>query len=275
MLLSRLPNGLARQNTIKAFPCPSKKKPAQRPSITKIGVPFEPFIPLRASRMPSPVTAPKLFVYNVFKHAYLIFFNIIQKWQFRSGMKDALGKSYKPKYTQWLNESIETFTKVNTAFAAKRVDDVRDNMSEFVYRALSKRQSQLPRKLTLGWELVKFNGTPKMVTFHAFPHDDGSTLMLQVCYKFQTTQKLTFKSIGEKKPREDIKELTEYIAFNIDPYTDKVVIAGSVFESVPEKKLRASSMPSQEETINYMISNADIYRVEPKELLELESSKSN
>ncbi|GME73142.1 unnamed protein product [[Candida] boidinii] len=244
------------------------KQTNQRPAISKIGIPFEPYIPTRWSRMPNFFTSPKLFLKNIFKRCYLSAFNTVQVYQFRR----AIGKENKPNFLKWKNEAIETYCAINKAFASKNVESVRERMCEFVYFALGKRQTGLPKNVSLGWDLVKFNSKPKLISFHQFPHDDGSILLLQIIYKFDTKQRLSFKKIGSGKKdiTEQVKDLTEYVAFNVDPYTDKIVLAGSVFESPVERELTPKAMPSQEETVNNMIKNADIYRIEKKDVEKLE-----
>ncbi|GME78455.1 unnamed protein product [Ambrosiozyma monospora] len=241
----------------------------QRPAINKIGVPFQPFVPVRASRRPNLFTSPKLFFINLYKLTALTAFNVYQRWKFSSSM----GKNYKPNYIKWNNDVIDVFVKVNTAFSERKIEKVRDLMSDYVYFALGKRQASLPKNISLGWDLIKFNSKPKLMSFYPFPHDDGSTLLVQVTYRFETKQRLTFKKHGSKEIKEEVKDLVEYLSFNVDPYTEKVILAGSVFESPITRELSAKSMPSQEETINNMIANGDIYRIEPAELEQIQASK--
>ncbi|VEU20960.1 DEKNAAC101873 [Brettanomyces naardenensis] len=250
-----------------------KKMKQQRPTIAKVGIPFEPFIPPRWSRLPNPITSPILYAKCFFKKIYMSCYNWVQVYQFKRNM----GKGYKPNFLKWKNEAIEDYVKVNKAFSERKLEKARDLMAEYVYFALGRRQKQLPKNTSLGWELVRFNSQPKLVTFHTFPHDDGSILLSQIVYKFDTKQKMIIKKRNSPEFTEKVRDLVEYLAFNVDPYTDRVVIAGSVFESIPQRGLSQTAMPSQEETINCMVRNGDIYRPEPsyeEKLAEVKASKS-
>ncbi|QPG73352.1 hypothetical protein FOA43_000662 [Brettanomyces nanus] len=238
-----------------------KKMKQQRPTISKVGIPFEPFIAPRWSRMPNPIISPIRFTKCIFKKVYMSCYDWVQVYQFKRNM----GKGYKPNFLKWKNDAIESYVKVNKAFSERNIDKARDHMAEYVYFALGRRQKELPKNTTLGWDLVKFNKEPKLITFHTFPHDDGSVLLCQIIYQFDTKQKMTIKHRNSREFQEKTKDLVEYLAFNVDPYTDRVVVSGSVFESLPQRQLSQGAMPSQEETINCMVKNGDIYRPEPSD----------
>ncbi len=241
----------------------------QRPTINRVGVPFIPYICPRRSRLPSPLSSPIVFVKCLFKRVYMSCYNWVNVYKF----KNTMGKGYKPNFVKWKNEAIEIYVKVNQSFADKKIAGVRELMSDYVYISLKHRQKELPKDVTLGWELVKFNAPPKLISFHAFPHEDGSVLLCQIIYRFQTKQKMVVKRKTSKKLNAKVKDLTEYISFNIDPFTDDCVIAGSVFESIPERPLSQGAMPTQTETINMMIKNGDIYRPEPSYSEQLAETK--
>ncbi len=240
-----------------------------RPTINRVGVPFVPYICPRWSRLPSPVTSPIIFIKCIFKRVYMSCYNWVNVYKF----KNTMGKGYKPNFVKWKNEAIEIYVKVNQSFANKKIANVRELMSDYVYISLKRRQKELSKDISLGWELEKFNAPPKLISFHAFPHEDGSVLLCQIIYKFQTKQKMIVKRKSSKKFDSKVKDLTEYISFNVDPFTDDCVIAGSVFESIPERPLSQGAMPTQTETINKMIKNGDIYRQEPSYSEQLAETK--
>ena len=173
-----------------------------------------------------------------------------------------MGKGYKPQFVAWKNKAITEFVRVNKAFSERRIESIRDEVSEFVYFQLGKRQAALPNAL-IEWELVKFNSPPKLLSFNAFPHEDGSTLLCQIIYKFDTKQKWIVKKRGEDKITETERDMVEYLAFNIDPYNDNVCLAGSVFEAPLDRKLESKVVASQTKALEYMNINGDIYRTEP------------
>lgn len=233
-----------------------KRQQQQRPTINKVGVPHDPYIPVSYSKLP--LSQPLKTLRALWSRVKLFAFNWVQVYQFKSGM----GKGYKPQFVKWKNTAITEFVKVNKAFAERKVESVRGDVSEFVYFQLGKRQAALPKAL-IQWELVKFNSQPKLLSFNAFPHEDGSTLLCQIIYRFDTKQKWIIKKRGEEKPTESERDLVEYLAFNIDPYTDHVVLAGSVFEAPLDRKLESKVVSSQAKALEYMNTNGDIYRSEP------------
>lgn len=233
-----------------------KKQQQQRPTLNKVGVPHDPYIPVSYSHLP--LSAPLKTLRALWSRVKLFCFNWVQVYQFKSGM----GKGYKPQFVKWKNSAITEFVKVNKAFAERKVESVRSDVSEFVYFQLGKRQAALPKAL-IQWELVKFNSPPKLLSFNAFPHEDGSTLLCQIIYQFNTKQKWIIKKRGETEFTETERDMIEYLAFNIDPYTDHVVLAGSVFEAPLDRKLESKIVSSQQRALEYMNTNGDIYRTEP------------
>lgn len=241
-----------------------KKQQQQRPTINKVGVPHDPYIPVSYNNLP--LSRPGLALRALWNRVKLFCFNWVQVYQFKSGM----GKGYKPEFVSWKNKAITEFVKVNKAFSERKIENIRPDVSEFVYFQLGKRQAALPNAL-IQWELVKFNSSPKLLSFNAFPHEDGSTLLCQIIYRFDTKQKWIVKKRGDADFTESERDMVEYLAFNVDPYNNDVVLAGSVFEAPLERKLESKVVSSQKRALEYMNTNGDIYRTEPtdeKKMLE-------
>ncbi|KAH3661978.1 hypothetical protein OGAPHI_006157 [Ogataea philodendri] len=234
------------------------KKPTPRPGIDRIGVPFNPYIPMRFSRLPSIFSSPKVVIRSVWNRLLLFAYNQIQVYYFKKSM----GNKYKPNFLKWKNDAIETFVQVNKGFAERKLPSIRPIVSEYVYKSLEARTNSLPASTTMGWELLKFNSVPKVVTVHSFPHEDGVPLLVQIVYKFETKQQLLVKKAGQDV-QTSVKDLTEYMAFNIDPFTDKIVLAGSVFESPVRKGITPKEGQEREVILSQMKINGDIYRVDP------------
>lgn len=240
----------------------SSNSNSQRLSIFQVGVPHAPYVPPRWSRLsPIMLSSPKQFTYALWAKLKLWAMNWAQVYNFRSDMRSGW-KGYKPNFLLWKNNAIETFVDVNTAFANKKVSSVHDKVCNFVYESLLKRQASLPKN-TLVWQLVKFNSKPKLISFNSFPNHDGSVLMCQIIYKFDTRQKWLVKQKNEFVPKE--RDVVEYLAFNVNPYDNSVCLAGSVFESSPKRVLESKVISSQSETILYMKKNSDIFRSEPSD----------
>lgn len=235
-------------------------KNSQRLSIFQVGVPHSPYIPPRWSRLTPLITSsPRQFTYALWAKLKLWAMNWAQVYNFRSDMRSGW-KGYKPNFLLWKNNAIETYVDVNTAFASKKIPTVQNRVCSFVYDSLLKRQQSLP-KSTIVWQLSKFNTKPKLVSFNAFPNHDGSVLMCQIIYQFNTKQKWIMKNKGDFQETE--RDVLEYVAFNVNPFDNNVCLAGTVFESVPNRTLESKVITSQTETIEYMKKNADIYRPEP------------
>ncbi|KAG7701879.1 hypothetical protein KL933_000430 [Ogataea haglerorum] len=233
------------------------KKPVPRPGIDRIGVPFDPYVPMRMSRLPSPLTAPRVYLKSIWNRLLLFAYNQVQVYYFKKSM----GKKYKPNFLKWKNEAIETFVRVNKGFAEKKLASIRTNVSQYVYDALEARTNRMPASTTMGWELVKFNSVPKIISVHSFPHEDGVPLLLQIVYRFDTRQQLVVKKAGQDA-QNNVRDLTEYLAFNIDPFTDRIVLAGSVFESPVSRGVAPKEGGGREEILAQMKAHGDIYRIE-------------
>ncbi|ODV94077.1 hypothetical protein PACTADRAFT_50966 [Pachysolen tannophilus NRRL Y-2460] len=238
-----------------------------QPSITKIGIPAKLYIPPRISRLPNPFLNPVRFMKCIFKRLGLVGLNTLQVIDFRKG-------GLKPEFILWKNLAIEKFVHVNKAFAQRKLQTVRSECSSFVFDALKNRSKTLPKDVELDWKLIKFNSKPKLLSFYHFPTTDGATLCLQIVYKFDTKQRLVFVKNGETTNQD--KDLIEYLAFNVDPYTKEVCIAGSLFESGIDEKISPEASPSQRTVLNNMVEFGDIYRIEPPRDLpkKIESSKN-
>lgn len=237
-------------------------KNQQRLSIFQVGVPHSPYIPPRWGRLaPLATRAPKQFTYALWAKLKLWAMNWAQVYNFRSDMRSGW-KGYKPNFLLWKNNAIEAYVDVNSAFADKKVAKIQNRVCSFVYDALLKRQQTLP-KGTIVWKLVKFNAKPKLVSFNAFPNHDGSVLMCQIIYQFNTRQKWVIKKGKEYEDTE--RDVVDYVAFNVNPFDNSVCIAGTVFESPAKRTLESKVITSQAETIEYMKKNADLYRAEPED----------
>lgn len=171
-------------------------------------------------------------------------------------------KTGKPDFLRWKNAAIESYVRVNKAFAQRKLSSVKSEMSTFVLKALEDRAKTMPKDVVFDWRLLKFKSKPKLVSFQNFPNTDGSTLCLQVVYRFDTTQRLV--SVKDGKANTQDRDLMEYVGFNIDPLSGAVCIAGSLFESSTKVKLNDfNSQPSQVEVLHNMALHGDIYRKEP------------
>lgn len=239
-----------------------KKNNQQRPTINKVGVPHDPYIPVAYNHLT--LSKPGQSLRALWNRLKLFAFNWVQVYQFKSGME----KGYKPQFVQWKNKAITTFIQVNKHFANRKIENIRPVVSEFVYFQLGKRQAALP-KGSIKWELVQFNSSPKLLSFNAFPHEDGSTLLCQIIYKFDTKQKWIVKNRNDNNVTETVRDMVEYLAFNIDPYNDNVCLAGSVFEAPLDRKLESKLVASQSKALEYMNTNGDIYRSEPTDEVKM------
>ncbi|GMM27752.1 Mba1 protein [Martiniozyma asiatica (nom. inval.)] len=233
----------------------NKPSNSQRIGIQQVGIPYEPYIPISYKNLSASKVKPS--IYAVWARLKLWAMNWGQVYKFRSDMKSA-DKKYKPNFILWKNKAIEAYVDVNTRFAQKNLKPITQITCKYVFDCLAQRQKGLPLG-NIKWELVNFNSKPKLVSFNAFPNHDGSPLMCQIIYKFDTKQRWIMKPTGGDV-KETTRDVVEYWAFNIDPYTDAVCVAGSCFESNLEKSLEGQVVANQQETVRWMKRNADVFR---------------
>lgn len=231
----------------------------QTPSVTKIGIPNKVYVPMRLSKMPSLFTHPVQFIKCVARRMALVGINTLQIIDFRRSMK--------PNFLLWKNEAIEKYVLVNKLFAKQNLQPAKNACSVYVYNALEKRLNSLPKNIEMDWKLLKFNKVPKIISFNNFPNEDGSTLCLQITYKFNTKQRLVTVSNGDVKTQD--RDMIEYLSFNVDPYSNQVCLAGSSFESEPDEIVYSRDRSySQKQIADNMVIYGDIYRSEPLKLIK-------
>ncbi|CDK27801.1 unnamed protein product [Kuraishia capsulata CBS 1993] len=233
-----------------------------RPSINAVGVVTKYYIPPRFSRYPSFFKHPKLFVQQFLKRAALVGLNTVHVAMITRTKKGAITKA-RLRFGKWKTRSLEIYVMVNQAFAKRKVDVLSKSVTRWVLDALRERQAKIPEGTLLDWKMVKFNKPPKIVNVQTLPNQDGSVLAVQITYKYMTKQKLTFTKDGKSQSKES--DMIEYMTFNVDPYTDEVVLAGSLFESEwttpvqPPNQIHEGS-----DMLKSMAHYGDIYRPEPQ-----------
>ncbi|AOA61646.1 mitochondrial ribosome receptor [Komagataella phaffii CBS 7435] len=222
------------------------------PSINKIGIPMKSYIPPSFNRL-NFLSHPIISIKCLLRRCGLLALNTYQVLDIRKNIG-------KPDFVLWKNNSIENFILVNKLFANGHLKPLKSKVSSFVFKSLESRLKSLPENTKLDWKLLKFNKPPKLVNLHNFPNDDGSTMCVQVIYKFDTQQRLITVKNGSDATTFD-RNLVQYVGFNVDPYSNEVVLAGSLFESDLTTKISDSQAnPTQRQLLDTMARNGDIFR---------------
>ena len=177
-------------------------------------------------------------------------------FRYQSGMK--------PNFLLWKNKAIELYIKVNTAFAEKKVNSVKDCTSIWVDEALQARVKSLPKNILLEWELLKFNEVPKIVSVQPMMIPGRPLEHIQLVYRFNTRQRLIKIDKCTEMTDTVERDVIDYISFFCDATTNEMYIMGSLFESKPEGKLpKKTYSDDNKEAIRKMRICGDLYRVEP------------
>ncbi|ODQ79753.1 hypothetical protein BABINDRAFT_7959 [Babjeviella inositovora NRRL Y-12698] len=228
--------------------------PARVGLYKKIGVGAKYYVPPSFSKYPSFFSSPVFFIKTYFKrwgNSGLNWFNFARA-------KRELGHL---DVVDFRHKAIDIYMRVHTAFASNNFASIDDKVATMVKDSLVARRKDMAQ-VKLDWTLVKFNQPPKLVSFNPIPGPSGAIEMFQMVYKFDTNQRLI---IGE--PKKEIKrtekDSVDYFVFTVDPFSDDVVLAGSLFESSPADKIMPEVDPTTPRDKVYadMVAKADIFRL--------------
>lgn len=223
-----------------------------------LGVSSEVYVPPAFGNLPSVLSHPIVVFNALIRRIYTFGLNTVQVGIFRyqSGIK--------PNFLLWKNKAIQSYVNVNTAFAEKRVSDVKSQISLWVEEALEARSKQLPKHIQLEWQLLKFNEIPKIVSVQAMMIPGRPLEHIQLVYRFNTKQrliKLNKKSGQADKLDRDVVDCMVYLC---DATTNELVVMGSVFESRPDSKLPKTFEDSTQAAIQRMKVSGDLFRLPPQ-----------
>ncbi|CDO95163.1 unnamed protein product [Kluyveromyces dobzhanskii CBS 2104] len=149
-----------------------------------MGVANQVYIPPSGKNVPNLITSPVNYFNVMIRKIYTLGMNTIQVALFR------YQSGYKPNFLLWKNKAIETYVKVNEAFAKRELNKIKPQVSIWVDEALTARAEQIPTNVTLDWELIKFNEVPKLVSTQAMMIPGRPVELIQLIYKFDTKQRL-------------------------------------------------------------------------------------
>lgn len=176
--------------------------------------------------------------------------------RYQSGMK--------PQFLLWKNRAIENYVATNQAFARGDIKSVEKNVSVWVEKALKARVGSLPKDVRLDWKLVKFNQQPKLIAFRPIMLPGRPVEFAQVVYKLSTQQELINVNLKTNEVKKVDRNVTDYAGFLIDLDTDKVILAGTVFENTPADRIPKPEDIDQSMIFEDMKLNGDIYRAPPQ-----------
>lgn len=200
------------------------------------------------------LTSPKLLINVLIRKIYSFGLNTIQVALFRNQ------SGIKPNFVLWKNNAIECYVHVNTAFAQKKLDKFRSNISIWVQEALEARESQISSNIKLEWKLLKFNEVPRLVSVQSMMIPGKPLEHIQLVYRFNTKQRLAKldKKTGETEKID--RDVIDNIVFLCDATTNEMILLGSIFESKPTTKLPKNYEDNNQLAISRMRTCGDIYR---------------
>lgn len=222
-----------------------------------LGVASDVFVPTSYKNLPKVWSHPWIFLNALIRRAYTFGLNTVQVGIFRyqSGLK--------PNFLLWKNKAIENYVHVNTAFAQKKVEDVKSLVSIWVEEALDARSRQLPKYIRLDWELLKFNEIPKLVSVQAMMIPGRPLENIQLVYRFNTSQRLVKFNKKTSEVEKLDRNVIDYVVFLCDATTNDLTMLGSVFESRPEAKLPKNYEDNTQAAIKRMRESGDLFRLPP------------
>ncbi|CAR26007.1 hypothetical protein ZYGR_0C00230 [Zygosaccharomyces rouxii] len=223
-----------------------------------LGVSTEVYVPPSIGNLPSVFSHPVVVFNALIRRIYTLGLNTVQVGIFRyqSGLK--------PNFLLWKNRAIQNYVNVNTAFAQKKVSNVKSQISLWVEEALEARSKQLPKHMQLEWQLVKFNEVPKVVSVQAMMIPGRPLEHIQLIYRFNTKQRLI--KLNKKSGNTDKldRDVVDYLVYLCDASTNNLILMGSVFESRPDSKLPKNLEDSTQAAIHRMKMSGDLFRLPPQ-----------
>lgn len=242
----------------------SKKaaRPTQKVELHHLGIGNDIYIQPSKQHLPSWFTSPKLRFRGIYRRLLTLFQMTVMVAQFR------LKSSIKPRFVEWKNLALETYVSTNKAFAANKLDTVKDQLSVWVYESLKTRLKSLPVGTQLDWKLVKFNSTPRVMFFQPLMLPGEPLSHCQIIYKIDSKQRLARVTRGSDKAHVAERDVTDYVAFTIDASKSppQIIMAGSVFETpLDQPRPDPSKQPSGDNAIvASMKEKGDIFRNPPQ-----------
>lgn len=223
-----------------------------------IGLTRDIYVPVDYKNLPSPFSQPKAVWNSLLRRLFTLGMNTIQvgllRWQ--TGIK--------PEFLLWKNRAIEAYVSTNKAFASGNIKPIEKDISVWVEKSLKSRVSSIPKDVKLDWKLIKFNEKPKLVAFRPVMLPGRPVEYAQVVYKFNTKQELINVNLKTDKVKKIERDVTDYAGFVVNLDTDKVILAGTVFENTPFDRMPKPEDIDQSLIFEDMRINGDIYRAPPQ-----------
>lgn len=245
-----------------------KKKKQKAPDITMVpikavGVLADFYVPPKFSNSPI-MSWPKLLLRRIGAFGL----NTFSVSKFKSDTK------LKLRFNDWKELAVDKYVKTNKIFAAacslpkaQRQSYLQSQLDGIagieVLKSLSARAATFPARSKLEWHLKKIEGNPKLVSFTPIPDSNDISSVIQFVVKVQTRQEMVISGIAEPKLSERL--VTDYIVLTLNPYTDEMVLVGTLFESDHVRGVKPElEMENVRALENYQKVCADIYRAAPK-----------
>lgn len=224
-----------------------------------MGVATEIFIPASRKNLPSVISQPVVVLKTLIRRIYMFGLNTFKIGLFR------LQSGNKPKFLLWKNNAIENYIEVNKAFAARRIDKVKNHVSVWVERALLLRSESLPKNIKLDWHVVKFNEVPKLMSLDPVMAPGMPLEYIQLVYRFNTKQELIKINTETNESEKQVRDIVDYLVFLCDTNTNEMMLSGSIFESKPGAPLpKQVTANDKKEVLARMKECGDIFRLPPQ-----------
>lgn len=184
----------------------------------------------------------------------------------------------KLRFNDWKELAVDKYVKTNKIFAAacslpraQRQSYLQSQLDGIagieVVKSLSTRALTFPARSKLEWNLKKIEGNPKLVSFTPIPDSNDISAVIQFVVKVQTRQEMVITGDAQSKTE---RLVTDYIVLTLNPYTDELVLVGTLFESDHVRGVKPElEMENVRALENFQKVCADIYRAppEPKEVM--------
>jgi mitochondrial protein MBA1 len=227
LIRPRLISNLFSNQTLPSFRRFASNDAQRKMGLEMVGVGTDLYIHPASKNLPSFFTSPKLRMRGIYRRALAFFQNTYMLAHFR--MKSKL----RPRFVEWRNLALRNYVKVNKAFVAKDLENIKGELSLWVYESLKARLSSVPSDTKFNWKLVKFLSRPKIMYIQPVILPDRPMTHVQIVYRIESRQALAKLSKGQDQVQTIERDVTDYFAYIFDAakVPSSFVLAGSLKET--------------------------------------------
>ena len=161
----------------------------------EINVNSDTYIPPKGKNLPSPITSPNDFLHVQWNKVYYkvrdAFSLWVLKWSGPGATKGSFKRLIKLQRSTIAPTAVALHRQMYTAFSEGDVPSLKRMCADGMFHSFSTRIGNRPRGETMKWELIKYNGSAKLVSNRAARLPIDGMAVQQSIVRISSTQRLT------------------------------------------------------------------------------------